>query len=122
MKIKFGESTVEAIKVDGGQRYIQGAQRDVLTIHIAKDAASFDALDKATGSIKNTEHITIVGDDKSEALYEGYILRQSLALKPVLITPETAQEPAVYDERYLVELAQESYTERLIRKITNLNL
>lgn len=118
MQIKLADNTtITALKVDGGKQYIQGAQRDVLAIHIAKDAATFDALDTATGDATKTARITIIGDDGSEALHEGYILRQSLASKPVLIAPETADAPARYEERYIVELAQETYTERQIRQV-----
>lgn len=118
MKITFANGAeLETLKVDGGKRFVQNAQRDVLTFWFAKEAASFEELDAAFGSAQNTERITITGDDGAEALHEGYILRLSLALVPVVITPESARAPAVTEERYSVEMAQETYTEHLIRQI-----
>ena len=118
MKITLANGTeLEAIKVDGGKRFVQNAQRDVLTFWFAKEAANFEELDAAFGSAQNTERITITGDDGAEALHEGYILRLSLSLVPVVVTPETVDAPAVTEERYSVEMAQETYTERLIRQI-----
>ena len=120
MKITLANGTkLEAIKVDGGKRFVQNAQRDVLTFWFDKSAVSFEKLDAAFRDAQNTERITIAGDDGTEALHEGYILRLSLALVPVVVTPETANAPAVTEERYSVEMAQETYTERLIRQITN---
>lgn len=119
MNIKLANNAeMTVIKVDGGKQYIQGAQRDVLSFHFAKDGIAFDALDAAFGATANTERIIITTDDGAESLYEGYVLRQSLASKPVLITPETATSPAVYEERFVCEMAQETYTERLIRQLT----
>ena len=118
MTIRLADGTeLEALKVDGGKRYVQNAQRDVLTFWFAKETANFEELDAAFGSAQNTERITITGDDGAEALHEGYILRLSLALVPVVVTPETVDAPAVTEERYSVEMAQETYTERLIRQI-----
>lgn len=119
MKITLANGTeLVAINVDGGKRFVQNAQRDVLTFWFAKEAANFEELDAAFGSAQNTERITITGDDGAEALHEGYILRLSLALVPVVITPESARAPAVTEEQYSVEMAQETYTEYMIRQIT----
>lgn len=120
MKIVLENGTkFEAIKVDGGKRFVQNAQRDVLTFWFAKEAASFEELDAAFGSAENTGRITITGEDGTETLHEGYILRLSLSLVPVVVTPESARAPAVTEERYSVEMAQETYTEYMIRRITN---
>ena len=108
---------LNAIKVDGGKRFVQNAQRDVLTFWFAKDAVTFDALDTAFGSVEQLEEITISADGE-ETPHKGYILRLSLSLVPVVITPETPDAPAVTEERYCVELAQETYTERRIRELT----
>lgn len=118
MTIRLADGTeLEALKVDGGKRYVQNAQRDVLTFWFAKGAVSFEALDAAFGSAERTGRITLAGEDGAETLYEGYILRLSLALAPVVTTPETADAPAVTEERYSVEMAQETYMERLVRQI-----
>ena len=109
---------ITAIMVEGGKKYIQGTNRDVLSFHFATDSTTFDALDTAFGTTSNTERITIKTDDGEEALHEGYVLRQSLAKKPVLIAEETSTSPAVYEDRFIVEMAQETYTEKLIRQLT----
>lgn len=118
MKITLANGTeLVAINVDGGKRFVQNAQRDVLTFWFDKNAACFEELDTAFGTTKNTERIMITEDDGTASLHEGYILRLSLSLVPVVVTPETVDAPAVTEERYSVEMAQETYTEHLIRQL-----
>ncbi len=118
MKITLANGTeFEAIKVDGGKRFVQNAQRDVLTFWFAKEAVSFDELDAAFGEIENIDQITMIGGNGEAALHRGYILRLSVSLVPVVMTEETPESAAVTEERYRVELAQETYTERRIRAL-----
>lgn len=119
MKIVLENGTkFEAIKVDGGKRFVQNAQRDVLTFWFAKKAVSFDELDAAFGEIENIDQITMIGENGEAALHRGYILRLSVSLVPVVVAEETPESAAVTEERYRVELAQETYTERRIRALT----
>lgn len=110
MQLKFSDSTVlDVLAVNGKSTYFQGAQRDSLEIQIAKSAITFDALDALT-SAANTAHLTLIDGDK-QYVHDNYSLRVSLALRPVEITPATADSPAVTEDRLVVTLAQLTYTE-----------
>lgn len=111
MQLKFLDGTVlDVLAVNGKSTYFQGAQRDSLEIQIAKDKITFDALDTLTGNNANTAHLTLIDGDK-QYVHDNYSLRVSLALRPVEITPATADSPAVTEDRLVVTLAQLTYAE-----------
>ena len=111
MQLKFLDGTVlDVLAVNGKSTYFQGAQRDSLEIQIAKDKIAFDALDALTGNNANTAHLTLSDGDK-QYVHDNYSLRASLALRPVEITPATADSPAVTEDRLVVTLAQKTYAE-----------
>lgn len=109
-QIKFTDgTTLSAVLVSGASRHWQGASRDVLSFQFAEDAVTFDQL-QAAFSAENCASL-VIGED---ALYEHYTLRVSLALKPVTVQPATADAPETTETRWVVEMAQQTYTERQI--------
>ena len=114
-QIIFADGTALDVAVIKGQTtYHQGTQRDSLEIQIAKEAISFDALDALTADSSKTDRLTIVtqeGDQQTQAVYNHYVIRTALALKPVEITPATADAAAVTEDRLCVTLAQLNYAE-----------
>lgn len=107
-------TTLDVAKIDGQSIYHQSAQRDSLEIQIAKGIISFDALDALTADSTKTDRLTIVtqdGDKQTQGVCNHYVIRTSLALKPVEITPATADTPAVTEDRLCVTLAQLTYIE-----------
>lgn len=114
-QIVFADGTnVAAASINGQSVYHQGAQRDSLEIQIAKGAIAFDALDALTADSAKTDKLTIItrdGDKQTQAVYDHYAIRTLLALKPVEITPATADTPAVTEDRLCVTLAQLTYAE-----------
>ncbi|WP_085832849.1 hypothetical protein [Clostridium merdae] len=111
------ETTINVANINANGGYHQGAQRDSLEIQIAKDTISFDALDALdalTSEASKTDRLTIVtqdGDKKMQEVYDHYVLRTALTLKPIVVTKATASTPAVTEERLCVTLAQLTYTE-----------
>ena len=121
MQIKFANGEVlDCIHVNGKSQYYQGANRPTLEFVFAK-AAGFDALDVAFADGANTDRITIIDDDGTENpsswVYDGYTLRMSMRMEPVVITPGTADAPAVTEERIMVVMAQLTYIERQLKAL-----
>lgn len=113
--IKFADgTTLLAVKITGGGRYVQGASRDVLTFELAQDAASFEQLVQAF-TPDNCDRITLSADGK-ESLHEHYTMRLSLSLEDVEISPETTEAAAVTEPRWVVEMARKTFAEREMEK------
>ena len=111
MQLKFADdTTLDVLAVNGKSTYFQGATRDALEIQIAKDKATFDALDTLTSNAANTDKLILIDGDK-QYQHDHYCIRTELALKPVVITPATADNPAVTEDRFVVTLAQLIYGE-----------
>ena len=107
-------TTLDVTAINGQPAYHQGTQRDSLEIQIAKGVISFDALETLTADSTKTDRLTIItqeGDTQEQAVYDHYAIRTALTLKPVELTPETPDAPAVTEDRLCVTLAQLTYTE-----------
>lgn len=113
--IKFTDgTTLSAVKITGGGRYVQGASRDVLTFELAQDAASFEQLVQAF-TPDNCAQITLSADGK-ESLHEHYTMRLSLGVEDVAISPETTEGAAWTEPRWVVEMARKTFAEREMEK------
>lgn len=109
MKIILTNGTeLQPILVTGGPEYVQGTNRDVLTFVFADE--SMDKLNSLFTET-NCESIKIVGDDKSEAIHQGYTIRAAISKNPEEIEPATTDIEAVYEERVSVKMAQRTYYE-----------
>lgn len=110
MLIKFSNGTeMTTILVTGETRYVQGANRDTLNFIFpaTEDMATLDS----AFTTEACESITIVGDDGSEAIHNGYTIRVELSKAPVEVSPATAEAAAVYEDRITVSMAQRTYME-----------
>ncbi|WP_195199227.1 hypothetical protein [Faecalispora jeddahensis] len=114
-QITFKDGTTLAVaNIKGDTIYHQSAQRDSLEIQIAKGTITFDDLDALTADSANTDRLTILtqeGDTQTQAIYDHYVVRMALSLKPIAITPATPDAPAVTEDRLCVTLAQLTYVE-----------
>ena len=122
MHIKFADdTTLDCIQVNGKTQYYQGATRDTLEFSFAK-SAGFDALDAAFADEAKTASITIINNDVDAenpeiGVYDGYTLRMSMRMEPVVITPGTMEAPAVTEERIMVVMAQLTYIEKQLKAL-----
>lgn len=121
MQIKFADETaMDCIQVNGKTQYYQGATRDTLEFVFAK-AAGFDALDAAFADETKTSSVTVINDVDAEnpeiGVYDGYTLRMSMRMEPVVITPGTMDAPAVTEERIMVVMAQLTYIEKQLKAL-----
>lgn len=105
------KTELTALEVSGATQYIQGSNRDALTF-IFPASEGMETLDAAFTAEK-CETITI-RDGSEEYTHSGYTVRGGLAKAPVLVTPETADAPAVYGARITVTMGQRTYVETLL--------
>lgn len=123
-QIIFADGTSLDVAVVKGQSiYHQGAQRDSLEIQIAKSTITFDALNTLTADSSKTDRLKLHWKEEEryidgtskivdrESVYNHYVLRTALSLKPIEITPATPDTPAVTEDRLCVTLAQLTYAE-----------
>lgn len=119
MQIKFSDSagtTLTVLAKNGQSTFFQGANRDSLEIQLAKDATTFDALDKLTADAANTQKLTFIDGDK-QYVHDNYCLRVSLALKTVVTAAATSTTPEQTEDRLCVTLAQKTYAELQIAQL-----
>ena len=112
------KTELTALEVSGAPQYIQGSNRDALTFVFAA-SEGMEAMDAAF-SPDNCETITI-RDGSEEYTHSDYTVRGSLSKAPVLVTPETADAPAVYEDRITVTMGQRTYVETLLAQIMAAN-
>ena len=109
MKIVLTNGTeLSPAVVIGEKKYVQGVNRDALTFVFAE--ASLDEMDSIF-TAENCESINIVGDDESEAIYNGYVIRVELVKKQVETQPATSNSEAVTENRVFVTMAQRTQAE-----------
>lgn len=99
------------ITVTGEKRTVQGASRDVLSFVFPADT-SMDELDSIF-TAENCESIAIVDGD-SKYVHNAYTVRAELKREPVMVTPATESEAAIYENRVIVSMGQRTYTESQI--------
>ncbi len=110
-KIKFTDGTeLTAAAANATQVYAQGANRAAIEIQIAKDATTFEELDRLTADTANTGKLTLVEGDV-QYVRDNYSIRAELAMKPVVTAQATSTEPEQTEERFVVVLAQLTYAE-----------
>ena len=113
------KTELTALEVSGATQYIQGSNRDALTFVFAA-SEGMGAMDAAF-SPDNCETITI-RDGSEEYTHSGYTVRGGLSKAPVLVMPETADAPAVYEDRITVTMGQRTYVETLLAQIMAANV
>ena len=103
------------IMVTGAKKFVQNANRDTLTFVFGD--TSLDEIDSVF-TAENCERIIIVGDNNSEAIHNGYVVRAELKKEKVESKPATANESAEYATRVTVSMAERTYAETQIANLT----
>ena len=96
------------ILVTGGQRYVQGTNRDTLSFVFPADV-SMDELDTLF-TAENCESIAIM-DGENEYIHNGYTIRAELKREPIVVTPATEISESVTENRVTVSMSQRTYME-----------
>ncbi len=110
MKLKLNNGTeINILNINGASRFFQNANRDCLEIQIAKGEKTLEEIDMLFDG-DNTKRISLLSDS-GEFIHENYSIRVELALKPIVITPETPTTEVVTEERICIVLSQKTYSE-----------
>ena len=113
MKIILANGTeLNPIIVTGGIRYVQEVNRDSLSF-IFEESTSLDELETIFTEA-NCERIIIVEDGGAEYIHKAYTILAELAKRSVMVTPETEETEAVFENRAIVCMAQRTYAENQI--------
>jgi hypothetical protein len=126
MNIIFANgATLTALTITRAKRTVQGAIRDVLSFTFPENT-SLDELE-ALFTPENCENIIItepVVIPENGTVYEnryqhfGYTIREGIRRETLLVSPESADSPAVYEERITVSMAQRTYMETQLASLT----
>lgn len=109
MKVILANGTeLYPVTVTGSKRNVQGANRDVLSFVFPAET-SMDELD-GIFTAANCETITIVKGD-NQYVHNAYTVRADLKREPLEVTPATATDAAVYENRVIVSMGQRTYME-----------
>jgi hypothetical protein len=114
MTVNINGIELTAITVGGSTMHYQGAQRNTLTFQFP-DTYSFEQLEAAFTPL-NTARIELTDEDGTY-LYDNYTMRVSMAYAPYCVSEETDTEPAVFENRYTVVMAQKTYSELQIESL-----
>jgi hypothetical protein len=113
--VKFKDGTSLALEnLNGNDVYFQGAKRDSLEFQFSTSSTTYDVLKALTADSTNTEEITVTADDGITCnTYDNYVIRVSLGIKSVVVTPATGTTAEADEDRLCVTLAQLTYAEVL---------
>lgn len=117
-QIKFGNrEPIELLTAVGGKEYVQGYQRDVLSLHFAAttDYEMLKAIYLAPPS-----SLDILNDGVVAGTHADYQVPVGLELKAVQVVDDPALEPVV-ENRYVMRLGQLVYTEKQQREQAEIN-
>ena len=133
MNIKFANGTnFEYLSALETEEFYNGASRRTLTFECAVGVISVDKLNTLLSNEANTATITLTGDavdvlDKDGNptgettqpvnIYDGYVLKLKCGVENKLITAETPEAPAVYEDRLVFKLGKRTYIEEQLHKL-----
>jgi hypothetical protein len=124
MILQFADKTELAVNaVRGGQQFVQNANRDVLTIEVPVESASFDNLRAIFQDRNKTKELCTImenedGDQVRNSLGMHYTLYLSVTNEQKeIIAPPGSVEPPEYREVNTVRIAQLTYTEYQLEQI-----
>ena len=107
----FDGTEIEVIDVAQTNYFVKGANRNVLTIQLKSVELSLSDVE-ALFTPENCETITY-----NETEFTGYCHPYEFHRTSVMVTPEDAENPATYENRYVVNLAQRTYLETQLEQL-----
>ena len=117
MNIILANGTVlEPLVVTGEKRTVQGMSRDTLCFVFPGETEL--AAISAAFTPEACESITIESEGGSY-LHRGYTIPAELSRAPVEVSPATAEEAAVYQERVTVAMSQRTWAETQLLALTD---
>lgn len=117
MNIKFANGTnFEYLEALETEEYFNGASRRTLTFECEVGVIGVDELNTVLSNETNTATITLTNEDVTN-IYDGYVLKLKCGVENRLIKEETAESPAVYEDRLVFKLGKRTYIEEQLKKL-----
>ena len=118
-KLRFKDGTeLDVIVIYGSSMLFQGYTRQTLEFQLA-DTYSMDELYLLFNDKSKTETLTIIDDDGNEYIHNDYVVFISQNKQPILINPETPDDPGHTEMRVSITMGQLSYIEKQLEKLLN---
>ena len=118
LKLKFVDGTEQPyLTALETEEYYTGASRRTLTFQIARNAADLETLDSLCTE-QNLTRLELTNDEMGVTnIYEGYVLKLKVGVEPVLVSAETPEAPAVYEDRIVLKLGKRTYIEQMLHDL-----
>lgn len=117
MNIKFANGTkFEYLNALETEQFYNGSSRRTLTFECEVGVISIDTLNKLLNNESNTLSIELSNGDVTN-IYDGYVLKLEVGVKPIIVQAETPEAPAVYEDRLIFKLGKRTYIEEQLRKL-----
>ncbi len=114
LKITIANHTFEYLEALETEEYYNGASRRTLTVTCAPDAIGLDTLN-ALLTEDNLKTVAMENDEIQVVnTYDGYVLKLSCGIQSQLVTPETPEQAAVYEDRLVIKLGRRTYIEQAL--------
>lgn len=130
MKLTFvNGAEVDYLNAIEAEEFWGGSSRRTLTFTCAPGAIGLDALNGILNDEANTQSLTCAGEitwqnEAGEAvtspvqnLYEGYVLKLDVAVRPELVAAESPEAPASYRDRIVFKLGKRTYIEQALKAL-----
>ena len=99
------------------EEYWNGSSRRTLTFQLARDAANLETLDGLCTE-QNLASLELINDEMGVTnVYEGYVLKLKVGVEPVLVSAETPEAAAVYEDRVVLKLGKRTYIEQQLHDL-----
>lgn len=100
------------------EEYFNGSSRRTLTFECDKNVISIDELNTLLSNEGNLKDITLTNRELSTSnVYSDYVLKLKCGIESKLITSETPDTQAVYEDRIIFKLGKRTYIEEQLRKL-----
>ena len=117
MNIKFLNGiNLEYLNALETEEYYNGASRRTITFECAVGTISVDELNTVLSGEANTQSIELSNGDVTN-IYDGYVLKLKCGIENKLITAETPETAAVYEDRLIFKLGKRTYIEEQLKKL-----
>ena len=117
MNIEFSNGTnFEYLNALETEEYYNGASRRTLTFEAQVGEISVDKLNTVLSNEANTKSIELSNGDVTN-IYDGYVLKLKCGIENKLITAETPEAAAVYEDRLVFKLGKRTYIEEQLKNL-----
>jgi hypothetical protein len=119
MIINFAnDKTVEYLEALETEEYFNGASRRTLTFECAPNAIGIDELNTILSKESNLSSLTLVNEEANVSrIYDGYVLKLKVGIENKLVQAESADKPAIYEDRLVFKLGKRTYIEEQLKKL-----